>query len=78
MARLDSDALQELAGAGGGRYVGLADQSGLVAGLQASQQGAADGAAVAGVAVAHWRDAGAFLLPGVLLLAALLARRRWL
>ncbi|HEV7813723.1 MAG TPA: VWA domain-containing protein [Janthinobacterium sp.] len=78
MARLDSDALQELAGAGGGRYVGLADLSGLVAGLQASQQGAADGAAVAGVAVAHWRDAGAFLLPGVLLLAALLARRRWL
>jgi hypothetical protein len=33
---------------------------------------------VAGVEVAHWRDAGIWLLPVLLLLAAFLGRRGWL
>ena len=76
MARLDSELLQRLATAGGGRAVGLQGLPDLIAGLQAHTTG--DAARVAGLQTARWRDAGAWLLPVVLLLVALLARRRWL
>jgi len=78
LARLDVDQLQQLATVGGGRYVDMAHLPSLVSDLQASSQGPGEAIAAPGVEVAHWRDAGAYLLPALLLLAALLTRRRWL
>lgn len=78
LAHLDVDRLRQLAQAGGGRYVDVADLSGLISSLQASSQRTIGAIAEKGVEVAHWRDAGAYLLPALLLLAALLTRRRWL
>jgi Ca-activated chloride channel family protein len=78
MARLDAALLQQLAVAGAGRYVDIANVPGLVADLQAASQGPEGAQAAQGVVVANWLDGGTYLLPLVLLLAALLARRRWL
>jgi Ca-activated chloride channel family protein len=78
MTRLDADRLRELAAAGGGEYVELSGLPGLLARLQAKPESAGGSAAAQDVEVAHWRDAGAWLLPGILLLAAALARRGWL
>ena len=78
LARLDTERLRQLAASGGGRYVDLADLPSLIADLQA-QSGRASGAkGVTGIEVAHWRDAGVWLLPVLLLLAAFLGRRGWL
>ena len=78
MARLDSGLLQQLASAGGGRYVDSAQPAALLSDLQSDTPRPGEAVAAQGQGVAHWRDAGAYLLPMVLLLAALLARRRWL
>ncbi len=78
MARLDSELLQQLAGAGGGHYVGVAEPAALLSDLQSNTPLTSDAVAEQGQSVTHWRDSGAFLLPALLLLAALLARRRWL
>jgi Ca-activated chloride channel family protein len=78
LEHLDVDQLQQLATVGGGRYVDIAHLPSLVSDLQASSHKPGEAIAAQGVVVAHWRDAGAFLLPAVLLLAALLTRRRWL
>jgi Ca-activated chloride channel family protein len=78
MARLDRDGLQQLARTGGGQYVDIGGVASLGAALQASPL---PGSAVSGdgrVEVADWRDAGAWLMPLVLFIAALLARRGWL
>jgi Ca-activated chloride channel family protein len=90
LARLAPELLQGLAAAGHGRYVDLAGLPTLTAALQAeplpspsgSDGGTGNGigtqATSAGIEVAHWRDAGAWLLPGLLLVVAALARRGWL
>lgn len=78
MAGLNTDLLQQLASAGGGRYVDSAQPAALLADLQSTAARPGEAVAEQGQSVAHWRDAGAYLLPLVLLLAALLARRRWL
>ncbi len=78
LARLDTDRLKQLASGGGGEYFDLAGLSGLIATLQARPGPARDATAAAGIAVDHWRDAGVWLLPVLLLLAAFLARRGWL
>nr|WP_319564620.1 VWA domain-containing protein [uncultured Rhodoferax sp.] len=78
LARLNPEPLQQLATLGGGRYVEAANVPTLVADLQATHPLPGEALAATGVEVAHWHDAGAYLLPGLLLLAALLARRRWL
>ncbi len=78
LAQLNLDRLRQLANVGGGRQVDVADLSGLVSSLQAAAPRTGDAIAAQGVEVAHWRDAGTWLLPPLLLLAALLARRRWL
>ena len=75
MARLDSDRLQQLAGAGGGRAFGLDQLPALISGLQSQATAAAT--PVDDVQAARWRDAGAWLLPALLMLVALLARRGW-
>ncbi len=78
MAKLHTELLQQLASAGGGRYVDVAQPAALVSALQASGGLHTDAVAEQGQSVTHWRDPGAYLLPALLLLAALLARRRWL
>jgi Ca-activated chloride channel family protein len=78
LARMDTDRLRQLATSGGGRYVDLAALPGLIGDLRAASQRSRGVQDVAGVEVTHWRDAGVWLLPGLLLLAALLGRRGWL
>ena len=78
LARLDVDQLQQLAKTGGGRYADIAQLSGLIAYLQATPHSAGDATAAQGIEVSHWRDEGVWLLPVLLLLAGLLARRGWL
>lgn len=78
LARLNADQLHQLAATGGGDYVDIAQLPALIAELQAPPASANGAIAVKGIAVAHWLDAGVWLLPLLLVLTALLARRRWL
>jgi Ca-activated chloride channel family protein len=78
LARLDADQLQQLAKTGGGGYVDIAQLPSLIAYLQAEPHSAGGAIAAQGIEVSHWRDEGVWLLPALLLLAGLLARRGWL
>ena len=78
LTRLDAEPLRQLAARGGGRYVDLAALPGLIATLRAGSDRAGDATAMAGIEVEHWRDAGVWLLPVLLVLAAVLGRRGWL
>jgi Ca-activated chloride channel family protein len=73
LARLDTDRLQRLAETGGGLYSPLSGLPALAGRLQAPGTVALAGEQ----SVSHWRDAGVWLLPLVLLAAAGLARRGW-
>jgi len=76
MARRDDAALRAVADAGGGRYVVLrADGTGAAAfGAPVAEAGHASRAERAQL----WRDGGVWLLPVLLILAALAFRRGWL
>lgn len=78
LARLDTERLRQLASSGGGDYADIAQLPALIADLQSAPRSAGGAVAVQGMEVAQWRDEGVWLLPVLLLLAALLARRRWL
>jgi len=78
MTRLNAELLQQLASAGGGRFVDSAQPAALLANLQSTSARPGEAVAEQDQSVAHWQDAGIYILPLVLLLAALLARRRWL
>jgi Ca-activated chloride channel family protein len=78
LARLDVDVLRQLAQAGGGAYADVGNLTGLIGGLQPLPQRSGETLAAQGTTVPQWRDAGAFLLPLLLLLVALLTRRNWL
>lgn len=78
LARLDADRLRQLAASGGGRYVDLAGLPGLIEAMRTNANPARGATAMAGVEVAHWRDGGIWLLPALVLLAAMLTRRGWL
>jgi len=75
---LDVDRLKQLAASGGGRYVGVAGLPGLIGDLQARAGHAGLARAKQDIRVAHWLDGGVWLLPLLLLAAAVLARRGWL
>lgn len=75
---LDVDRLRQLAASGGGRYVDLAGLPGLIGDLQARAGHAGMARVKQDIRVAHWLDGGIWLLPFLLLLAAVLARRGWL
>jgi Ca-activated chloride channel family protein len=78
LARLNTSRLQQLAETGGGRYVDIAQLPALLDSMKTTTD-APDGAqAVQGVQVEQWRDAGIWLLPVLLILGAVLARRDWL
>jgi len=78
LARLNAGQLRQLASTGGGDYVDIAQLPGLIAELQSNPPSASGAVAVKGIEVAQWRDEGIWLLPVLLILSALLARRRWL
>ncbi len=75
---LDVDRLRQLAASGGGRYVDLAALPALIGDLQARAGHAGMARVKQDIRVAHWLDGGIWLLPFLLLLAAVLARRGWL
>ncbi len=78
LTRLDSGLLEQLAAAGGGRYVPLSGMSALIAGLQqSSSRKMSSGVAAPDVRLASWLNYGVWLLPPLLLVAALVARRGW-
>lgn len=79
LTRLDSDLLAKVAAAGGGRYVSLRQMPALVAALHAAgSREMSSGVAAPQVKLASWLNDGVWLLPPLLLLGALLARRGWL
>jgi Ca-activated chloride channel family protein len=79
VSKLDENLLRQLAAVGGGQYVNIAKLPDLIANLQTQSQ--TDTAAPTesnGIQILHWRDAGIWLLPLLLLSAALLARKDWI
>lgn len=67
--------LQQLARAGGGRVFELSEMPALVSQLQTKVTRSAT--ALSDVEAERWRDAGVWLLPPLLLLVSLMARRGW-
>ena len=78
VARLETGRLQQLAASGGGQYTGLTNLPGLIAGLQTGADRVSAAKPKQLVRVARWQDGGVWLLPLLLLIAAVLARRGWL
>ena len=79
VTRLQSDELNRLATAGGGEYFNVSEVPRLVQSLNAGQSHEMDtNTDTARTQLSTWRNEGVWLLPPLLLLAALLARRGWL
>jgi Ca-activated chloride channel family protein len=79
LTRLDTNLLQQVATAGGGHYVPLSGLPSLVAALHAAgSRGMSSSLAAPHVQLASWLNDGVWLLPPLLLLASLLARRGWI
>jgi len=76
MARRDDAALRAVANAGGGQYVALQADGGGVTALAVPQT--ETGHASHGEHAQLWRDGGVWLLPALLIFAALAFRRGWL
>ena len=72
---VDRALLEQLARAGAGRVFGLGEVPALLAQLQA--QAPRSATTLSDVEAVRWRNAGVWLLPPLLLLVALLARRGW-
>ena len=77
LTRLDGDLLQRLATAGGGRFVPLSGLPQLIAALHAAGSRQMSSGVAAHVRLSSWLNDGVWLLPALLLLAALVARRGW-
>jgi len=79
LAHLQTDELRRLATAGGGDYFTVGDVPHLIQSLDSGQSRAIDSTAAAPrMQLESWRNEGVWLLPPLLLLGALLARRGWL
>lgn len=78
LARLDPDRLRQLAASGGGDLTPLDALPDLIGRLRAAAAHTGGATLQQGVRVARWRDAGIWLLPVLLLGAALMGRRGWL
>lgn len=78
LTRLDTGLLQQVATAGGGRFVTLSALPQLIADLHAAgSREMSSGVAAPKVKLSSWLNDGVWLLPALLLLAALIARRGW-
>lgn len=79
LAHLQADELRRLATAGGGDYFTVGDVPHLIQNLDSGQSREIDSSAAGpNTQLESWRNEGVWLLPPLLLLAALLARRGWL
>jgi Ca-activated chloride channel family protein len=79
VTRLQSDELQRLAAAGGGGYFTVGDAPRLLQSLNSVESREMDSNTDSAQAqLSSWRNEGVWLLPPLLLLAALLARRGWI
>jgi Ca-activated chloride channel family protein len=79
LTHVQTDELQHLAQAGGGKFVPVGAVADLLSTLQSDQSHEVDTHDEPSKAhVDAWRNEGIWLLPPLLLLAALLARRGWL
>ena len=79
MTRLQAGILQRIATAGGGRFVRLNQLPRLITGLHAAGLRSLGSVSATGsIRLATWLDGGIWLLPPLLLCAALLARRGWI
>lgn len=79
LTRLDTGLLEQVAAAGGGRYVPLSGLPTLIAQLHAAgSREMSSGVAAPRVKLSSWLNDGVWLLPPLLLLAALIARRGWI
>lgn len=78
LARFDADPLRELARTGGGTYSGLDGLASFGASLAREGGGDRTSTDTPDVQLTQWRDAGAWLLPALLLLSLVLSRRGWL
>ncbi len=76
--RLQTDQLQRLAAAGDGRFVPLNAANDLVKAMDEQRSTADATPAGSDVNVSAWANGGVFLLPPLLLVCAMLARRGWL
>ena len=77
LAKLPSEVLQRLAAAGGGDYASVDEARALIASLQRERVDGLANERIADVELDTWRNEGIWLLPPLLLLAALVARRGW-
>jgi Ca-activated chloride channel homolog len=77
LTRLDDDLLQRVATAGGGHFVPLSALPQLIADLHAAGSRNMGSGVAAHVKLSSWLNDGVWLLPALLLLAALVARRGW-
>jgi Ca-activated chloride channel family protein len=78
VAKLPVDLLQHVAAAGGGEYAALSGQRRLIESMQQHRARTnLPGEKIGDVELDSWRNEGIWLLPPLLLLAALLARRGW-
>jgi Ca-activated chloride channel family protein len=75
ISTLNTNQLQQLAEAGGGQYVDLAQLSTLIKQLQTTPNPDRHAVAEQKIIIEHWQDEGIWLLPLVLIFAALFARR---
>jgi Ca-activated chloride channel homolog len=79
MTRLQSDELRHLAAAGGGEFVPVNAMSDLLTRLESQQaRGLDTSTATPQARLGIWQNGGVWLLPPLLLLAALFARRGWI
>jgi Ca-activated chloride channel family protein len=78
LTRIQTDELQHLAETGGGKFVPVGGLHDLSSALQSAESDNMDDHSEAAQAhLEQWRNEGVWLLPPLLLLAALLARRGW-
>jgi Ca-activated chloride channel family protein len=75
ISRLDTNQLKQVAEAGGGQYVDLTQLPTFIKQLQATPNPDRHAVEEQKITVEHWQDEGIWLLPLVLLFAALFARR---
>jgi Ca-activated chloride channel family protein len=78
LTRLDEDLLRRVATAGGGRFVALSGLPLLIADLHAAGSRRISSGIAAHVRLSSWLNDGIWLLPALLLAAALVARRGWI
>lgn len=78
LSHFDADSLSRLAASGGGHYVPVDASGKLIASLPTRANAGENASRADDIELTHWRDGGIWLLPLLLIFAALLARRGWL